>query len=191
MIILHHKTRTGTGEERFFQRLAAKVSTFRHVDAPYAIDPKLLDVEVETAVLRSALEADIHLPPKRRGRCLDLLATCPEALRVAQRPSDIEPDVVGEVDGTPYRWEFHEHQHRDLSVSRLAPVYSSAGQRIEVPRYFQRLVRDVWSVLAFPNFTIVWWDWFAANPGFSPELRSGLREHSLPDRFSFFHLLNR
>ncbi len=94
--------------------------------------------------------------------------------------------MAAEVDGALYLWEFHEHQHRDLSGSQSTSLYSPSGDRIDVPRFFQRLVRDVWKILAFPNCTIVWWDWFTSSTArFDPELHIGFEEHALPGRFSF------
>jgi len=45
-------------------------------------------------------------------------------------------DLVVEQDHRAYYWEFHEEQHRSLSVERPSLVYGQNGEELRVPRFF-------------------------------------------------------
>lgn len=82
--------------------------------------------------------------------------------------------------------EFHEEQHVKLTDDRPKEVYDASGKGYRVPRFVQRLIRDVWRIQEFPNYTIVWHDWFAKNRGMHVLwLADGFHEYHLQDAFSF------
>jgi hypothetical protein len=145
-----------------------------------------LDRYIATQDLIDALKADNHLPKKPRQRCIELLHQCPTLLKVALEPTRISFDVVVEQDGQPYFWEFHEEQHRKLTLTRTQKVYDAqTNAPVQIPRYLQRLIRDVWRVAYFRPYTIVWHDWFAKNQNrLQPKLCEGLHEFNLLDQFS-------
>ncbi len=150
------------------------------------IDPSRLNLYVDKAKLLLALEKEQRLPPRAKQRCIDALSRCPMKLKVALDATRVSFDAVIENDGTRYYWEFHEEQHKNLTISRAKKVFSPAGEPTEVPRFLQRLVRDVWRVEHFQPYTIIWHNWFAQHHNeYKPSLKEGLHEHSLPDRFSF------
>ena len=151
------------------------------------VDPRCLDKCVDRDKLVDWLEADKLLPATRRNRCIEVLRGCPSQLKVALEPSRISFDFVVMQDGQPYYWEFHERQHRELKKDRpWREIYRDDGSPLKVPRYLQRLVRDVWRVLYFRPYTIVWFDWFAANQAsYLPSLQTGLNEFHIRDGFSF------
>ncbi|MGD0793823.1 MAG: hypothetical protein ABR920_18820 [Terriglobales bacterium] len=152
----------------------------------FALDPAKLNCPVSTPGLLACLNADCSLPKAKRQGCIDLVGRLPAQIRVATKPSRISFDLVVEHDGRTYYWEFHEEQHRRLTVRRARPVYRPNGEELWVPRFLQRLVRDVWRVKTFPDFTIVWCDWFETHrQSFDPVIAPGFREHYLPGRFSF------
>ncbi len=149
-------------------------------------DPAALDCLISTRGLLACLNADCCLPTVKRQECIDLVRTLPAQIRVAIELFRISFDIVVEQNGQPYYWEFHEQQHRSLLDGREKSIYGLNGEEYRVPRFLQRLVRDVWRVQAFPDFTIVWYDWFKTyKQSYKPVLSSGFREYRLPSQFSF------
>jgi hypothetical protein len=85
----------------------------------------------------------------------------PAEVQVFLRPSQISCDVVTVQDGKPHYIEYHEKQHRTLSVNRPTCIYGVDGRVITVPRYVQRYLRDVWREQNLHPFTVMWDDKFA------------------------------
>ncbi|MGH7409886.1 MAG: hypothetical protein ACREJ6_02320 [Candidatus Methylomirabilis sp.] len=148
-----------------------------------------LKVSIGARSLAAALEKHATLPKIRRQRCVEYLQRLPDELFVATEPSDISFDVLVEDDGSLYFWEFHEEQHRNLKDARPRTVYDAKGEPHIVPRYLQRLVRDLWRIQSAKDLTVVWWDWFEQHSSnFTPTLRPGFREYRLQETFSFDRL---
>lgn len=181
------------------QAEAAFFETFRHqfpnanfLEESYRVEEDYLLKFVHTPSLLAALEQDRHLPANKRETCQQILNECPKLLQVTQNRRYVSFDVVVTDDGRTYYWEFHEDQHRRLTVNRESKIYDAeTGEAITVPRYVQRLVRDVWRLEHFRPYTIVWKDWFLANQNtFIPELLPGLYEYYLAEKFSFRNFYN-
>jgi len=179
-----HKSRKR--EREFVEFLALRLSGDL-VNQRFTLDPKTLDSELDTRELLACLEADRSLPAVKRQRCIETLKTLPTQIRVAREISRISFDVVVERHGRIYYWEFHEKQHRTLTVDRPEPIYGPHGkEEFRVPRYLQRLIRDIWRIKAYPDLTIVWWDWFETHrASYDPSIAFGFREYQLPGEFSF------
>jgi len=160
-----------------------------HLPQEFTLDRRLLRMPVDARRLEAGLAMDQALPRKRRDLCRQSLATLPDEVIVALDPAQISVDFVVVTEEDYYCWEFHERQHSSLSVDRAKPVYDSSGTEYRVPRFLQRLIRDVWRLQNLPNLTVVWHDWFAANYGrYIPELSAGCVEHHLDGRFSLLAL---
>ena len=178
-----HSSRKAENE---FGRYLANALGTELTDQNCPLEKSALDMSVLRSDLFKSLSADNLLRAKKRQQCLEALDKLPEKLFVTDCISRISCDFVVLRGQERFYWEFHEKQHRTLSVSRPKSVYGPAIQKFEVPRYLQRLIRDVWRIKALPNFTIVWDDWFAFNrPAFVPSLSKGFHEHYLPGSFSF------
>jgi hypothetical protein len=188
MRIFHQPHQNRQRENEFVQFLAGHFSgrfCGPIVNAPYGFHAAALNYLVSTRYLVAALESDLCLHQSKRQQCIDLLRALPAQIRVALAASRISIDVVVEQDRQQYCWEFHEEQHRELTINRPCLVYGPNGEEMRVPRFLQRLIRDVWRVLALPAVTIVWCDWFDQHrDSYDPVLHSGFCEYSLPGLFS-------
>ena len=155
------------------------------VPTAFVIDPTLTHCPVDSRQIVRWLKADQLLPCRQRQECIKRLLDLPKRIVVfGSRP--ISFDFVVQRENERYYWEFHEQQHFKLTDPRLRVVYAEDGSKYPVPRYLQRLLRDVWRVNNFPDFTIVWHDWFAENcDSYVPALGPGFQEHHRPGAFSF------
>jgi uncharacterized protein (DUF927 family) len=94
-------------------------------------------------------------------------------------------DIVIEENGYITFVEFHEKQHYRLSDKRLRPIFSQQGERYEIPRFLQRLIKDIWRWENLSNYKIVWQNWFEKNQGMPIlfDLKKN-EEFVLKDKFS-------
>jgi len=173
-------------EAAFAQALIAGKLASKHVLEAPPISESLVHRPIDTRLLARRLRAEMLLPPRRREETLAALEALPRSLRVATSAARVSCDLAIESQGKLFYYEFHEKQHRSLSVARACAVYDLAGAQFDVPRFVQRFIRDVWRIQNLGNLTVVWFDWFAAAKS-SAELRPahGFREFSQPGRFSF------
>jgi hypothetical protein len=192
MNIYHSPHARRVAENAFVTTIVHAVPDAAYIQRNFPIRLEYLEKPVLTKVLLTALENDRLLPNAKRQRCLEILEKCPPRLKVAHLPHRVSFDLVIETDDGVFYWEFHEPQHRRLTVNRDAVVYNfETGEAIVVPRFFQRLVRDVWRFQNFESITVVWKDWFEANQAtFKPRLKPGMNEYSLDGQFSFREFLN-
>jgi hypothetical protein len=197
--IFHKLNQRQRRENAFADFLASRLGG-AVLNQRYTVDPKLFEHPVnKNRLLRCLTASDCYLRKRqacidrRRQECIDWLRKLPAQIRVALNdPSRISFDIVVERDSHPYYWEFHEKQHRELTVtmtgqhSRGSLVYGPNGEEFHVPRFLQRLIRDVWRITYFPDYTIIWYDWFdAERDRYSPLVSSGFREYYHPHEFSF------
>lgn len=119
----------------------------------------------------------------------------PDFVQVAKTIKDVSVDVVI-LNGAKVRYiEFHEKQHRNLSVNRQTPIFidSSKDSSILIPRYAQRFLKDIWRYENLNNYQIVWWDWFEHNKlkGIDAlfENERATKEFSFAGKFNFSDFL--
>lgn len=164
------------------------VSELRAVRMPqdYPLPISSIRRPVNREALVSWLKADRCLPAVRRQRCIDALQDLPMELVVALDPARISVDIAILVGSEEYFIEFHEEQHAKLTVDRPRSVFDASGRQYRVPRFVQRLVRDVLRVQNLRNYAVVWHDWYEDNgiEAFEP-LARGYREYALPGTVSF------
>lgn len=185
MLKLYCEKRNGKQND-LLQALRTRFPDAEVIYKPYRIDANYLNKLVTTQQLLTWLLADRLLPDSARDRCIAVLtnAGCPTEFKVAMKP--LSCDFVLERDGVPYYWESHEEQHKRLSDNRKKPLYDPDGNRFEVPRGLQRLVRDVWRALYLRPYTIVWRNRTDNSPmTYVPELVDGFHEFPYPREFSF------
>lgn len=162
-----------------------------HLDVDYVADSFPLPSYFEKCTLRTEkiirrLQCDRYLPPAKRDQMVKELEHLPDELKVVNTMRRISCDIVIDAHDEIYFWEFHEQQHRNLSVSRLTPIYGVDGSEYRIPRFVQRFVRDLWRMFYFPNLSVVWFDWFEKHSNdYSPSLSTGFYEFGLPDKFRF------
>lgn len=177
-------------EAAFFQHLVRSFPKAQVINNKFSIDPEYLNCFIQRNEIIAKLERDTLLPRQRRLKCLELLKKCPPQIKVTSNINRISFDIVIEQNQQIYYWEFQESQHRNLKNKKLkkSPLIYNAidNNGIEVPRYLQRLIRDVWRASCFPSYTIVWYDWFERNQHtYKPELKTHFDEMCLPGKFSF------
>lgn len=188
MLTIYHKPHSQRNSElAFVEALQQRFPKANYRAENYPIAPSYLNKCVQTRHLLAALDEDEQLPPKPRANCRAILANCPSELQITHDPKRISFDVVITDGVETYYWEYHENQHRRLTIDRTKHVYDGAtGAPIIVPRYLQRLVRDIWRLQYFRPYTIVWQDWFKKDRNSELlKLQSGLNEYVLPQKFSF------
>ena len=188
MLTIYNKPhRSRQAEAAFVQALRVQFPEATFVAENYPISEQFLAKYVHTPSLLAALDTDTRLSARQREQCRAILSTCPEQLQVALDPKRISCDVVITDEQRSYFWEYHENQHRSLNVIRPQHIYDAqTGKAVTVPRFVQRLVRDIWRLQYLWPYTIVWKDWFAQQQSrYQPQLQQGLHEYVLPNRFSF------
>ena len=184
----YQPNRLRKSELAFFQALKSYYPDSKTLNQHFLVNEDLINQFVDSKKLADWLKKDSYLPTKKRLLCLEIIKKLPsESIRVACLPSEISFDIVAKTDNEIYYWEFHEKQHADLSVDRPTYVYTPDGIEVEVPRYFQRLVRDIWRVCYFSRFTVVWKNWFEKSESTNEcfKLSKDFREFSLDEKFSF------
>lgn len=173
-------------EHEFFLTLKSHFPMSTHCPIDYGINPQYLKQYVDRDRVVAFLESDTNLPVKKRILCIQALGACPKQIKVTPFASNIGFDIVLENEGKVHYFEFHEKQHRSLSVSRPQKIYAPDNTEYLVPRFLQRFIRDIWRTMYFRPFTIIWFDWFAEHKNdYMPEFHNGLIEHHLENRFSF------
>jgi len=188
MLTIYHKPHSARrSEASFVQLLRGQFPEAIYRAENFPLPAESLKNPVHTAQLLAALETDALLPARQRTQCIELLRICPPELAVALNPNRISFDLVVVAATESYYWEYHEEQHRRLTVTRPKQLYDARTHApIPVPRFLQRLVRDIWRVQSFQPYTIVWKDWFGVHQyTYQPMLQAGLHEFALPGKFSF------
>jgi hypothetical protein len=162
-----------------------------HLAESCRLDARNLDHVVDARKLTHELRRDALLPMAKRIEAIACIEKLPSRLRVALEPRQVTCDIVVKSDHDTFYVEFHEEQHRRLTVRRQSLIYSEGGETYYVPRFVQRLVRDVWRVEALRNVTVVWCDWFAqCSSGVAPRLSQGFQEFAVAGQFEIGALCN-
>ena len=181
-------------EAAFFKALhqfhPEAIFSYTHFEVP----KEKMDQFLEVKKLILWLQKEQKLPVKKRTESLEILRKFPsEHLRVAFLPKEISFDIVLEKNQLFYYWEFQEKQHATLNIDRPKKVYTPDGEPVVVPRFFQRLMRDLWRLSFFRPYTSVWKDWFESEARIDEclEIAEGYREYHLPGKFSFKGFLER
>lgn len=188
MVTLYYPPNSQTHRQTaFFYAFGRKFRKTAVVWEPFRLDASFAARFVETARLVRWVESAEGLNAKVKSRCLQVLADCPPKVRVILDPSRISFDVtVVDEGGQAHFFEFHENQHAGLTVNRPEKIYDIDGKAVSVPRYIQRLYRDIWRLEHVRPFQIVWADWFDLNKqSYRPALLPGFREHALPNKLRF------
>lgn len=193
MITLYYAPHSQTHRQSaFFYAFGRTFKKTCVVWEPYRLREADIAGVIETRQVADWLKAADGVGCKVKEKCLTALAHCPEQVRVALEPSQLSFDVtVVDEGGQPYFFEFHEEQHARMTVDRPAVIYDVQGSPITVPRFLQRLYRDLWRLMHVRPFEVVWADWFDAHKrSYKPALKTGLHEYALPGGLRFSNFLD-
>lgn len=194
MKVVHNKPNSNQKSELLFQhKLLSKLSNFTHKNETYQLDKtEFINPFVDVRKVEKAIANSRYISQKKKIALIDILNKLPEKVKAAEKHSLISVDfVLVDENNIKHYIEFHEKQHRDLSVSRLTHVCDEFENRYVIPRFAQRLLKDVWRFENLPNYKIVWFDWFEKNPNYEVEefLSLGNNEFFIENKFSFWNLL--
>lgn len=177
-------------ELTFFSYLIHSNKNLIHRHEKYPLPEKLLQCFLNRDEILFALQKDVLLPAKAKGECMKVLKNLPKQIAVINSLTKISVDFVIRKDKQTFYTEFHEKQHRRLSKKTEYSIYNTSFDEIKVPRFVQRFLKDIWRFKYLPNYQIIWWDWFEANPTAKIDLFSrGKKEFHLPGKFSFTNFL--
>ena len=179
-------------EKIFFKFLKSVLPNAEHVNHNYLLDEELLTKFIDIPKTIRLLKKDIKLSASKRNQTIAALTMLPDKVYVARSINEVSVDFAIVKDKKVQFIELHEKQHSQLSVSRLTPIVCSNNQRFEIPRFAQRLLKDIWRLENLPNYKIVWWDWFDKNKNTSSLtdiLKADKIEFSITDKFSLSNLL--
>lgn len=118
--------------------------------------------------------------------CIEEMKKLPKELRIAESITKMSVDYVIKNGNEKFYIEFHEKQHRSLSVDRPTPIFSRDLVEYRIPRFLQRFLRDIWRWKYLDNYKIIWFDWFEVNSNTKIDfLSKGKNEYYLSGKFSF------
>jgi hypothetical protein len=185
MEIYYIPNRQQQKEKEFFNYLIQNVPASVHIRRKYPLPSELLAKSINTADIISSLMQVKCISELKKNNCLKELNRLPKQIRIIKSLEDISVDITIKVKNKIHYIEFHESQHRIDSNKRIKYIYDCENNPIPVPRYLQRLLRDIWRWKFLPNYTIVWFDWFKSNNKFPvTELISDVNcEYSFQEKF--------
>lgn len=150
-------------ERTFFNHLISHYKEINHIRENYQLPESLIQNLLSVPDIIKRIEFSKSINKKKKEISLAYLGTLPKYVKVASTIADLSIDIVIKDNGKLTYIEFHEKQHKQLSGYYLTPIFSEAGERYEIPRFLQRLIKDVWRWDNLENYKIVWHNWFDIN----------------------------
>lgn len=173
-------------EQLFFNSIKKSITEANHIKENFSLPKSLISELLKRDEIIALIECDSLLPKKKKNICLDEMKKLPKELRIAESIAKINVDYVITNGNENFYIEFHEKQHRYLSVNRPTPIFSNDLVEYRIPRFVQRFLRDIWRWKYLDNYKIIWFDWFEANPITKIDFTSnGKMELGLAGKFSF------
>lgn len=183
---VYHRAHRDHASETAFGEVLVQSLSAQLINNSHPVSVKHLQHTLDTRLLHARLAREDLLPERARTRCMDELCRLPDRVFAARGQFELTHDFVVETCDVTVVVEFHEAQHRRLTVNRPVPLFDDRGREYRVPRGLQRLIRDVWRVEAIDDLVIVWDDWFKQHrDSFRLPLTGGFHEYTAPGRFSF------
>ena len=167
----------------FFEELKKRLGDVNHINENYKLPDSLLKHYLDIPTIIQKLKKEQRLSTLKKARLLEVLSQLPDKVKVAEKISNVTVDFVLNNNNEITFMEFHEKQHRNISVSRLSPIFTPGNRRIEIPRYSQRFLKDIWRLEFLENYKIVWWDWFEKNGINEFEIHNPRREYFMNGKF--------
>lgn len=178
-------------ELAFFSYLMQSGNGLIHIQKKYLLPETFVHHFLNRNEILNAINQDSFLPKKAKSVCEEVVSKLPEQFAVIKHISNISVDFTIRKGKEIYFIEFHEEQHRRLTKKKESSIYTTSFEQIRVPRFVQRLVKDIWRWKYLDNYQIIWSDWFETNPNEKVNLFSnGNKELFIPGKFSFTNFLN-
>lgn len=193
---VYSKPKSNQRQEKLFQEYLMKgFPALQHINETYTLsESEFLNPFIDIRKIEKLLEKDSFLSNKKKISVLKIISKLPDSLRVAESNNKISVDfLIIDKNKRKQYFEFHEKQHRGLTGSRLRPIYDKEFNRFDIPRFVQRFLKDTWRYENLPNFKIVWFDWFAANPNYNTLdlIKSDKNEFANEGKFTFSKLFEK
>ncbi|MEK0337316.1 MAG: hypothetical protein QQN41_07775 [Nitrosopumilus sp.] len=189
---IFNKTNSKRSDEReFLNKLLEIFPDSIHLDTEYTLQECLSKKTLKIDMLLRKIEKSKFISNLKKNRCVEELKLLPNEIKVVRNIKEISVDFVIEFQNTVYFVEFNENQHRIDSNKRCNKIYDLNNKPINIPRYLQRLLRDIWRWQYLKNYTIVWLDWFAVNKTTDIDyLNRENTEYALENKFTISGLLS-
>lgn len=188
LIEIYSKTKSNqTLEPAFAQWLKKSIPNSVIIRDNYVLQENLKFKSLNTVEITSKI-IQSTLPQKKKDKCVEILSHLPKEIRIIKSINRISVDIAIRSQDKVQLIEFHEDQHRINSDKRLKDIYTISGEPIKVPRYMQRLLRDIWRLKHLNNYKIVWYDWFEKNPNID-FLETDIKEFALDGKFRISELV--
>lgn len=150
------------------------------------LENELIHKPVLTEDIFNSIIGSKFINEKKKKIASEYLLNLPNFLVPSRNIAELTVDFVIEDNSKLIFIEFHQKQHHTLSDYRLRPIYSNNGDRFEIPRFLQRLIKDYWRWKYLNNYKIVWHNWFVLNRSNNISFKEGLNEEFvLENKFSF------
>ena len=178
-------------EHAFLELILNKIPEIEYLNENYRLEKNKYDSSVKISPIIDSLRNDNYLPKKRKQSCIDVLRQIRlnyEKVLVFESENKISFDFTIKTDNDLFFFEFHEDQHKKLKVNRQSKIYDFQGNEIFVPRYLQRLLKDIWRWQNLNNYKIIWADWFNSSTNELLLLDKGRIEYGLHNTFQFKNL---
>lgn len=192
---IYNKPRSNQKQEIIFQKyLLSNLKDHLHINQTYLLsEQEFLNPLINIRRIENLLLNFDKLSLEKKANVLSILNKLPDTVRVAEKNNLVSVDfLIIDENNKKCFIEFHEKQHRNLSVTRLTPIFDNKFNRYEIPRYVQRFLKDIWRIENLTNYKVVWFDWFQANQEYNAIelLSSEKKEFFEHGRFSFSSLIN-
>ncbi len=188
---IFNKTNTKRVDEReFLNKLLDIFPNATHLDTEYSLQECLSDKPLKIDILIKKIDRGEFISNLKKNRCIGELKLLPNEIKVVRNINEISVDFGIEYQNSVYFIEFNENQHRIDSNMRCKTIYDLYNNPINVPRYLQRLLRDIWRWQFLERYTIVWLDWFTVNKSkVIKYLNLKNMEYALKDKFTISDLV--
>jgi hypothetical protein len=182
-VVIFNNARGNQAKElEFCEHLCKQFPTAQLRQETHSLPTHLESKTLNSKEIAKKIQVNPHLSDTKKIKCLRELIQLPPEVKVVTSISDITVDFTLNIRAKKYYIEFHEAQHYKLSVSRPSNLYTVDDELMKVPRFLQRLLRDIWRFKYLPNYKIVWYDWFELNKGVDI-FKSKEKEFALPGCF--------
>lgn len=190
---VYSKPKSNQRQEKLFQEYLLKgFPEMKHINETYTLsEAEFSNPFIDIRKIEKLLQEDNSLPIQKKNSVLAIINQLHDIMRVAENNNLVSVDfLIIDKNNKKHYIEFHELQHRGLKVNRLRPIYDKDYNRIDIPRFVQRFLKDVWRFENLPNYKIIWFDWFSANLHYNTHdlLNSDKNEFAKEGQFSFTKL---
>ncbi|TVZ13951.1 hypothetical protein [Maribacter sp. MAR_2009_72] len=188
-VIIYNNAKNNQVRELSF--LASLIKLFPDAEIikeSYNLPSSLASKTLNVKKLIKTISKNHKLSASKKAKCIHELTLLPEEIKVVRSIAKISVDFVIIYQEKIHFIEFHEQQHKIDSNKTSRKVYSINNDEIIVPRYLQRLLRDIWRIEHLNNYQIVWYDWFELTKD-KNIFNNSVREFTLEGKFKLSDLV--